>query len=84
MSNKTALSQALTNNLFFSFFLSGGGGRQHLYLLTLCMYLNPGPLVLYFSIFGIVLLVSFSRRSWGLFSTKIHVSENMDFILVIN
>lgn len=47
MSNKTALSQALTSNLF-SLCLSGGVGGRHLYLLTLCVHLDPGPLALYF------------------------------------
>lgn len=58
-------------------FLSGGVGGPHLYLLAMCMCLDPGPWCHILQLFGVVLLVSFSGMILDPLSTKIYLSENM-------
>lgn len=85
MSNKTALSQALTSNLFFFFFKMGGGGG---FICSICLiHVYIWIQGFYCYIFYYLELFCWSVPSewaWVLVSTKIYLSENIDFISVIN
>lgn len=86
MSNKTALSQALTSNLFFfSFFKMGGGGGFIRSICLICVYIWIQGFYCYIFYYLELFCWSISAEwAWILVSTKIYLSKNIDFILVIN
>lgn len=71
--------------IFFSLFLSGGGGRAtSVFAYAVCVLGARAFGAIFFNYLKLFCWAVSPGWSWGLFSTKIHLSGSMDFILVIN